>query len=127
MIKEKLYENIIVPPCMKITLPKSGFTRYLAQSKVGEAYMKSDMNTNFVFIEPFNKKVFKIFSSDEKERNELYEEWKDKSLWKDQPKAEAKKELSFKVEKLLYRLFPSIKRISSFSNISIPFSPTLIT
>ena len=75
MIKEKLYENIIVPPCMKITLPKSGFTRYLAQSKVGEAYMKSDMNTNFVFIEPFNKKVFKIFSSDEKERNELYEEW----------------------------------------------------
>ena len=75
MMKEKLYENIIVPPCMKITLPKSGFTRYLAQSKIGEAYMKSDMNTNFVFIEPFNKKVFKIFSSDEKERNELYEEW----------------------------------------------------
>ena len=75
MIKEKLYENIIVPPCMKITLPKSGFTRYLAQSKVGESYMKSNMNTNFVFIEPFNKKVFKIFSSDEKERNELYEEW----------------------------------------------------
>ena len=75
MIKEKLYKNIILPPSMKITLPKSGFTRYLAQCKVGEAYMKSDMDLNFVFIEPFNKRVFKIFSSDESERNELYEEW----------------------------------------------------
>lgn len=36
----------------------------------------------------------------------LYEEWKSKSLWKDHPGAEGKKDLPFKAEKALYRLLP---------------------
>ena len=75
MIKEKLYKCIITPQSMKITCPKSGFTRYLAQSKIGEPYMEGDMNTNFVFYEPINKKVFKIFDQDLDDRTKLYEEW----------------------------------------------------
>lgn len=75
MIKTELYKSIITPESMKINLPKSGFTRYLAQSKIGEPYMEGSMNTNFVFYEPFNKKVFKLFDQDLNERVKLYEEW----------------------------------------------------
>lgn len=75
MIKTKLYECLIIPEAMKITTPKSGFTRYLAQSKDGEAYMKGDMNTNFVFYEPFNEQVFKLFDNEKSERLKLYEDW----------------------------------------------------
>ncbi len=75
MIKTKLYENIMLPRSIRIKTPKNGFTRYLAQCKEGEAYMESDMETNFVFYEPFNNKVFKIFDSNQEERYELYEKW----------------------------------------------------
>lgn len=75
MIKTLLYKSVYAPQSMKITLPKSGFTRYLAQSKIGEPYMEGSMDTNFVFYEPFNKKVFKLFNQDLNEREKLYEEW----------------------------------------------------
>ena len=83
MIKNILYESIKLPDCITIKLPKSGFTRYLAQCKEGEAYMKSNMKTNFVFFEPFNHKVFKIFDEEPCERIKLYEEWNKYLIYND--------------------------------------------
>ena len=75
MIKRMIYESVRLPDFIKIVRPSSGFTRYLAQSKEGESYMNSDMSTNFVFYEPLNNKVFKIFSSNVEERTKQYKEW----------------------------------------------------
>ncbi|MCM1370666.1 MAG: hypothetical protein NC181_02080 [Clostridium sp.] len=60
---------------MEITTPYKGFTRYLIQNKKGADYMKSDMSKNFIFYEPMNKKNFKIFNNDEKDREEISKKW----------------------------------------------------
>lgn len=57
----------------------------------------------------------------------LYEEWIQKSLWKDHPGVEARTELSFRVEKLLYRLLPRkffLKVFSWYTNRNYP-KPTV--
>lgn len=74
-LKEFLENCAIAPNCMRIETPYNGFTRYLAQCKNGEPYMKSNMKTNFVFYEPENKKVFKLFSSNADVRKKEYEYW----------------------------------------------------
>ena len=74
-LKELIEKCVVVPNCMKIETPFNGFTRYLAQCKNGEPYMESNMKTNFVFYEPNNKKVFKLFSFNEEKRKKQYEDW----------------------------------------------------
>lgn len=56
----------------------------------------------------------------------LYEEWKSKSLWKDHPGAEGKKDLSFKAEKTLYCLLPRgvfLKFFVWYTNRTMPKEP----
>lgn len=55
--------------------PTRGFTRYLLQAKPGEAYLKSDMSQNMVFITPFNKVAATIFPEDISERKAIFEDW----------------------------------------------------
>lgn len=37
--------------------------------------MKSDMSKNFIFYEPKNKKIFKIFNNDKKDRENISNKW----------------------------------------------------
>ena len=56
----------------------------------------------------------------------LYEEWKNKSLWKDHPGAAGKDDLAFKAEKLLYRLLPRrafLKLFVWYTNKDLPKEP----
>jgi hypothetical protein len=55
--------------------PTRGFTRYLMQAKPGEAYLKSDMSQNMIFITPFNELDVTIFSDDISERKAIFEDW----------------------------------------------------
>ena len=70
-----LNSSIEFPEAIQITTPFNGFTRYLMQSKVGADYIKSDMSKNFIFYEPMNKKVFKIFGSCKEERVKVFKGW----------------------------------------------------
>lgn len=76
MINIDLLNNSVeFPEAIKITTPFNGFTRYLMQSKAGSEYIKSDMSKNFVFYEPLNKQVFKIFSNFKEDREVIFKEW----------------------------------------------------
>ena len=67
--------SVEFPEAIEITTPFNGFTRYLMQSKAGSEYIKSDMSKNFVFYEPLNKQVFKIFSNFKEDREVIFKEW----------------------------------------------------
>lgn len=76
MINIDLLNNSVeFPEAIEITTPFNGFTRYLMQSKAGSEYIKSDMSKNFVFYEPLNKQVFKIFSNFKEDRDVIFKEW----------------------------------------------------
>lgn len=76
MINIDLLNNSIeFPEAMEITTPFNGFTRYLMQSKAGSDYMKSDMSKNFIFYEPMNKQVFRIFSNCKEDRELIFKAW----------------------------------------------------
>lgn len=76
MIDSELLDNSIVcPEVMQITTPYNGFTRYLMQNKIDADYIKSDMQKNFIFYEPMNKKVFKIFSNFKEDRESIFKVW----------------------------------------------------
>lgn len=76
MINVDLLNNSIeFPKAIQITTPFNGFTRYLMQSKVGSEYLKSDMSKNFIFYEPMNKQVFKVFSNRLEDREEIFKTW----------------------------------------------------
>ena len=76
MINIDLLNNSVeFPEAIEITTPFNGFTRYLMQSKAGSEYIKSDMSKNFVFYEPLNKQVFKIFSNFKEDREVIFKEW----------------------------------------------------
>lgn len=70
-----LNNSIVFPEAIEITTPFNGFTRYLMQSKARSDYMKSDMSKNFIFYEPMNKQVFKIFSNCKEDREAIFKEW----------------------------------------------------
>lgn len=70
-----LNSSIVFPQSMEITTPYNGFTKYLMQSKIGAEYMQSDMLKNFVFYEPMNKKVFRIFSNYIEDRESIFKSW----------------------------------------------------
>ena len=76
MINIDLLNNSVeFPEAIEITTPFNGFTRHLMQSKAGSEYIKSDMSKNFVFYEPLNKQVFKIFSNFKEDREVIFKEW----------------------------------------------------
>lgn len=76
MIDSDLLGNSMVcPDVMQITTPYNGFTRYLMQNKIGADYIESDMLKNFIFYEPMNKKVFKIFSNSKEDREAVFKVW----------------------------------------------------
>lgn len=76
MINIDLLNNSVeFPEAIEITTPFNGFTRYLMQSKAGSNYMRSDMSKNFIFYEPMNKQVFRIFSDRKEDREKIFKAW----------------------------------------------------
>ena len=56
----------------------------------------------------------------------LYEEWREKSPWKDHPGAPPRKELSFQAEKFLYRILPRnvfLRFFTWYTNRHLPKAP----
>lgn len=70
-----LNNSVVFPETMRIVTPYNGFTRYLMQNKIGADYMKSNMSKNFIFYEPMNQKVFKIFSNCNEDRESIFKAW----------------------------------------------------